>query len=101
VEVLLLDLSATGARIEHSEPLRPGFACAFEFPPTLGSLVLSGRVVRSSMIGSEVVAEGGPPVRYESGLMFEDVTADQRVALAAILERLRPGTGPANHRQPH
>jgi len=91
LEVRLVDLSATGARIEHDHPLTPGVACTFQFPPTLGSLVLTARVVHSMVFTSEKGEMGDGVARYQSGLFFVDVTADQQAALAAILKRLSPG----------
>ncbi len=88
LEVHLLDLSLTGIRIEHQDPLRLGSVYSFEFPSTLGSLVLPVRVVRSTIVGSEERAEGDSHVRYQSGLLFVNLTPDQRVALAAVLVRL-------------
>ena len=87
-EVRLVDLSLSGVRIEHDNPLRVGSVCSFEFPPTLGSLVLPGRVVHSTVIRSEGRAEGNALVRYQSGLRFLDLTPDQQVALAAVMGRL-------------
>jgi hypothetical protein len=45
----LLDLSITGARIEHHNMLRPGFTCTIELPATMGALILPARVVRSTV----------------------------------------------------
>jgi hypothetical protein len=91
VDARILDLSATGARIEHSNLLRPGFTCALEFPQSLGDLSLPVRVVRSSVIGAEGVPTGDRMLRYESGLDFGDLSTEQRAALEAVLARLAPG----------
>ena len=93
LDVRILDLSLTGARIEHLSPLRPGSSCAFELPTTIGSLVLSARVVRSSVIGNEPTPDGGRLLRYESGLTFVGITAEQQAALEKALEKLTPGGG--------
>jgi hypothetical protein len=37
VETRLIELSATGARIEHGNLLRPGVACVLELPGSLGA----------------------------------------------------------------
>jgi hypothetical protein len=99
LEVRLVDLSLSGARIEHANPLRAGSVFYFEFPPTLGSLVLPVRVVHSTVVGREGAAEGGAPVRYQSGLRFVGLTPDQQVALAAVLGRLTSISGPEERRQ--
>jgi hypothetical protein len=88
LEVRLVDLSLSGARIEHDHPLTLGSAYTFQFPPALGSLVLPVRVVHSIVAGSEEGAQGGPLAHYQSGLMFVDLTPDQQVGLAAVLGRL-------------
>ncbi|MBI2163333.1 MAG: PilZ domain-containing protein, partial [candidate division NC10 bacterium] len=93
LDVRILDLSLTGARIEHLSPLRPGSPCAFELPTAIGSLVLAARVVRSTVIGNEPTPDGGRLLRYESGLTFVGVTPEQQVALERALEKLTPGGG--------
>jgi hypothetical protein len=87
----VLDLSATGARIEHPNLLRPGFACTLEFPQSLGGLVLPVRVVRSAVVGTEEVATRDRVLRYESGLTFASLTAEQQATLETVLTRLAPG----------
>lgn len=93
IEVRLVDLSVSGARIEHVDLLRPGSACAFQFPPSIGSLVLSARVIHSSVIGATQHTDGERHLRYQTGLQFVGVTSDQRSVLEGIVERLTPGGG--------
>jgi hypothetical protein len=93
VDVRFLDLSLTGARIEHLNLLRPGAVCTVELPPAMGSLVLPARIVHSTIVGSERAVEGSRHLRYESGLAFESVTAEQQTILGAALEKLIPGGG--------
>ena len=91
LEVRLLDLSLKGARIEHLALLRPGTACALELPPALGALVIAAQVVWSRVIGTEPGAERERLLRYQSGLMFAQVPAGQRTALAQALEKAASG----------
>ncbi len=98
LEVRFVDLSLTGVRIEHVSWLRPGSACTLEFPPALGSLVLSARVIHSAVMGSEVNPEGYRLVRYRSGLVFVDFTAAQAAILADVLEKLTPAGGTGEER---
>ncbi len=93
LDVRLVDLSLTGARIEHRDVLQPGSTCTFEFPPTLGSLLVTVRVVHSAVVGAEPGPGDQPLARYQSGLEFIGMKADQRARLAGIVDRLgeRPG----------
>jgi hypothetical protein len=91
LDARLLDLAITGARIEHHSLLRPGLACTLELPPTLGALVLPVHVVRSSVVGTETSATGEHLLRYESGLAFSELTAEQRTTLEAMLDRFTSG----------
>jgi hypothetical protein len=93
LDVRILDLSRSGVRIEHYELLRPGATYTFELPPTLGPLVLTAKVVHSAVVGTEATTDGERHLRYQSGLTFVRITAEQQSALAAILERLTPGGG--------
>lgn len=98
LDVTLVDLSLTGARIEHDELLRPGSTCTLELPSTLGPQVLTARVVRSKIIGSQQTLGGDRILRYESGLTFLKVTAQQQAALEQALKGLTPEGGPAEGR---
>jgi len=98
LDVRLLDVSLTGARIEHYDVLRPGATYAFEFPPVLGPLTLSAKVVHSTIIGTEKTTEGERLLRYQSGLAFITPNADQQATLTGILERIPPGGGLGNAR---
>ena len=91
LEVRLLDLSRSGARIEHSGLLRPGATYVFELPPALGSLVLTAKVVHSRVVGTETTLEGERLLLYQSGLTFVGITAEQEVGLAVVVERLSRG----------
>ncbi len=93
LEVRLVDLSVTGARIGHAELLRPGTTCALRFPPAIGSLVLSARVVHSIVVGATALPRGERRLRYQSGLAFLDTAPKQQAALNEIVRGLTPGGG--------
>lgn len=93
LDVRIVDLSTTGARIEHLSLLPPGIPCTLGLPPAIGSLVLSARVVRSVVAGSDQSPGGKRLLRYESGIEFVGITAEQQAALASALERLTPAGG--------
>ena len=85
--VRLLDLSLFGARVEHLNILRPGTACQLELPAALGPLALGVQVVWSRVVGTEPRSEGERLLRYQSGLTFPQVTAEQHTILAQALEK--------------
>jgi hypothetical protein len=89
--VRLLDLSLNGARVEHLNILRPGTACSLELPASLGSLGLGVQVVWSRVVGSEPRLEGDRLLRYQSGLTFPQVTAEQHTILTRALEKAASG----------
>jgi hypothetical protein len=93
LEARLIDLSASGARIQHQNLLRPGFACTLEFPASLGDANVPVQVVRSVVIGTGTDRAGERKLRYESGLQFGNLTPEQRARVEAILERLVPKHG--------
>ena len=90
-QLRLLDLSLSGACIEHLSRLQPGSYCVLEFPPTLGPFTLTAHVVRSVVVGVEQGPGETRTLRYESGVAFVRVTLDQQAALAHVLEHLPAG----------
>ena len=88
LEVWLVDLSETGARITLGEMLPHGSHCTLELPPALGSLTVSARVMWSGLFGGEKTPNGEEHFIYQSGLAFVDLGPDQQAALAKILNRL-------------
>ncbi len=92
-EFRLLDLSPTGARIEHLALLRPGTRCTLQLPAPSGSLVVSAQIVWTTVVGQELTPERQKVLRYHSGLMFVTLSPEQDSALASLLERLHPQVG--------
>lgn len=90
VDAQLIDLSPSGVRIQHPNLLRPGFACTLEFPAALGEFCVAVQVVRCSVVRAEADPSGERTLRYESGLQFVNLTAEQRAYIEATLERLAP-----------
>ena len=90
VEFRLLDLSPTGARIEHLGVLRPGTRCAIQLPAPSGSLAITAQIVWTSVVDREQKPEEEQFLRYHSGLMFGVLSPEQKRALASLLERLHP-----------
>ncbi len=90
VETRVIDLGLTGARIEHSNMLQPGCTCVLELPESLGTLALPARVVRTVEIGTVQKDAVPPTLRYESGLVFPDLSPEQHLVLESALNRLSP-----------
>ena len=84
----LVDMSLTGARIEHLDILRPGFHCTVELPKAIGALVLSSQIAWSNVVGTERGPAGERLLLYESGLAFLGVSSRQQTSLATALESL-------------
>jgi len=83
-EVRLLDLSRTGAQIEHLDLLRLRTPCHLELPPLFGALILPAHVVWCAVIGrkrtlgaSRSCGPERPPVH--------GLTVAQHAALADLL----------------
>jgi hypothetical protein len=85
----LLDLSATGAQIEHTDPVSEGLVCEVDFPSALGRGRLKGRVVWTKVHRREQTFGGDTRVFYQSGLIFVDLTPEQQAKLANALQILK------------
>ncbi len=83
--VRLLDLSATGARIEQAEYLPEGRMSFVGLPPALGKAHLPGRVVWSRPREPLHTAAGETQEIYQSGLAFVGLTAEQTAAVTNAL----------------
>jgi PilZ domain len=83
----LIEISATGARIEHGNLLRPGVACVLELPGSFGGMALAARVVRTIEIEGAAGDAVSATLRYESGLRFEYLSPEQQIVLDGVLER--------------
>jgi hypothetical protein len=86
--VHLLDLSLTGAQIEHLDLVRLGAPCALELPPPFGALSLRAEVVWCAVIGRQHRLGGESHLVSRSGLRFPMLTAAQHAALADTLHYL-------------
>ncbi len=92
--VRLVDLSSTGARIEHAEPVHEGLVCDVDLPPALGRGRLKGRVVWTELHKRVQTFEGDTRIFYQTGLAFVDITPEQQEALALALRILQTGDLP-------
>jgi len=88
LQVLLLDLSPDGARIEHTRPLPDRTLCFVDLPPALGGIKLQGQAIWTQVVGRQEVAEGKWEVTFQSGLRFTMLTPAQQAGLAEALRIL-------------
>jgi hypothetical protein len=82
-EVLILDLSLGGARLAHTDALRPRASCILRFTLNESPIAVAARVAWSSLVGR---APDGVPL-YQSGLAFKKISEPVRSSLAAFFER--------------
>jgi hypothetical protein len=87
-EVRLLDLSLTGAQIEHLDLFRFGASCALDLPPPFGALSLPAQVVWCTVVGRKRKLGGESHLVARSGLRFTALTVGQHAALAQTLQDL-------------
>jgi len=93
-EVHLLDLSRTGARIEHLDLFRFSASCALDLPPPCGALSLPVQVVWCTVIGRKRKLVGESHLVVRSGLRFTTLTGGQHAALAETLEHFATAPQP-------
>jgi len=93
-EVRLLDLSRTGAQIEHLDLVRLGAACALDLPPPVGALSLPAQVVWCTVIGRKRKLGGEWHLVARSGLRFATLNGAQHDALADTLQHLAAALEP-------
>jgi hypothetical protein len=87
-EVHLLDLSPTGAQIEHLDLFRFGASCALDLPPPFGALSLPAEVVWRTVVGRKRTLGGESHLVVRSGLRFTRLTGAQHAGLADTLHYL-------------
>ncbi len=90
LEARLVDLSATGALVEHVGPIRPGSACELVIADAPGAEHLRCRIVRS-MVTQPQQAAATREIRYQSGVEFVDLKPAQSQFVEAMIRRHRGG----------
>lgn len=89
-EAEVLDLSVTGALVEHQGMLRVDAICFLDMPTTAEPLTIRCRVVHSRVSRRE--AEGA--LYYQTGVEFLDLTPAAEQALEALIRSYgAPGGG--------
>lgn len=84
-QVVLVDLSVLGARVEHSVPLIAGALTRLTFDFEGAEMVLECRIVRSRLERFSVGSDG--LTVYHSGLEFQQAEGDMRGRLKKIIGR--------------
>ena len=84
-QVLLVDISVLGARVEHHVALPAGSHATFSFRWESDEVSTRCRIVRSRLERFSVGADG--LMVYHSGLEFESMSADARGRIKAMLAR--------------
>ena len=92
LEARLVDLSATGALVEHLEPIRPGSACELVVADAPEAEHLRCRIVRS-MVTQPQQAAATREIRYQTGIEFVDLKPAQSRFVEAMIRRHRGGEG--------
>jgi hypothetical protein len=86
--VRLLDLSLTGAQIEHLDLVRLGATCALDLPAPFGALCVRAEVVWCTVIGRTHRLGGSSHLLARSGLYFTRLTGAQHTDLVDTLQHL-------------
>jgi PilZ domain len=84
-QVLLVDISVLGARVEHHVPLPAGSYATFSFLWDDDQIATHCRIVRSRLERFSAGADG--LTVYHSGLEFENMPAETRARLKAMIGR--------------
>lgn len=85
-DVRILDLSLGGARVEHTNILRPGSMCHLRLPLRGRRVMLLCHVVWSRAVGRVEGETRGTGLLFHSGLQFVNVPSELRTLVAEYLE---------------
>jgi CheY-like chemotaxis protein len=88
MEVMLIDLSLSGALVEHTDPVRPGEIYRLSFPIDGQDVHLLARAVRAFASHRVTVAGGERRVVYRTGMEFVGVDKAASDAIGAYVTRL-------------
>ena len=93
VEASLLDLSTTGALVEHIHSLHPGSTYNLTIFAGERDLVLKCRVVRSFVSHSKKTEKGETILVYKSGLEFIEPNKEDLEWISQLVKSLSSGGG--------
>jgi DNA-binding response OmpR family regulator len=93
-EVYLLDLSLSGALIEHTEPVNPGEIYRLSFAVAEKEVRVLGRAIREFASHRVTTAGGERRIVYRTGMEFVGVEKGASELISAYVERLlQTGSG--------
>lgn len=87
-DIILLDLSEGGARLEHAGRFTLGAVCFLRLPGPEGELVLKARVLHSAVSWTVSGTPEESTLLYQSGIEFIGLTSDSLLALRQLLATL-------------
>jgi len=88
-EVSLIDISLSGALVEHTEPVRPGEIYHLSFSVEGQQVQVLARAVRAYASHHVTVAGGERQIVYRTGVEFLGVEKNVAALIAAYMDRLR------------
>lgn len=93
-DVSLLDISLSGALVEHSEPVSPGEIYRLSFLVEGKEVQVLARAIRAFASHRVTVSGGGRRVMYRTGMEFVGIEKGASELIAAYVESLmKPGPG--------
>ena len=93
-DVSLLDISLSGALVEHSEPVNPGEIYRLSFLVEGKEVQVLARTIRAFASHRVTVSGGGRRVMYRTGMEFVGIEKGASELIAAYVESLmKPGPG--------
>lgn len=87
-EVTLIDISLSGALVEHIEPVRPGEVYRLSFPVEGHQVQVLARAVRAFASHRVTVAGGERQVVYRTGMEFVGVERGAAELISTYIDRL-------------
>ena len=94
-DVIFLDLSEGGARLEHAGRFALGAVCFLRLPAPEGELVLKARIVHSAVSRTAPGPGEETILLFQSGVEFLGLTSEKLLALQRLVARLRESEPPA------
>jgi hypothetical protein len=96
-DIRVINLSASGAMIEHLDRLAPGQPCVLTVPLAGVELRLRARVAWCQVHSVQNLPNGNGEIRFRSGLHFSDLPEDSASHLHHYLARLNAPKSEPTH----